>query len=250
LSTTSNRIISANRANARASTGPKTTHGRIRSARNAFRHGLSLPIYSDPVLSEELEALAREIAGKYANFEILALARRVAEAQIDLRRVRDARHRLLSEALSRPYYDTQATLPEKFAVIEQPLMRPTIRRANAGRPSCDNLSRWSADRGLGLLVSRCDSGHQGERISKRDSPFCWPKYYSQWSAPWISGPPPLEAWPQLRTRMRPRRRLAASAGRSAAVSKQIGLTLKMSLTSVAVAHRIWFYARGGKIWEA
>ena len=40
----SDRKIRANRANARASTGPKTTQGRIRSARNALRHALSLPI--------------------------------------------------------------------------------------------------------------------------------------------------------------------------------------------------------------
>ena len=99
----SDRKIIANRANAQASTGPKTTQGRIRSARNAIRHGLSLPIHSDPVLSEDVEALAREIAGKDANGEIQALARGVAEAQIDLRRVRDARHQLLSECFSGRY---------------------------------------------------------------------------------------------------------------------------------------------------
>src|SRR5438034_4859672 len=39
--------------------------------------------------------LAREIAGTDANAEIQELARRVAEAEIDLRRVRYARHQLL-----------------------------------------------------------------------------------------------------------------------------------------------------------
>ena len=114
---TSDRKIRINRANARASTGPKTTQGRIRSARNALRHALSLPIYSDPALSEEVEALAREIAGLDANAEMQELARRVAEAQIDLRRVRDARHRLLSQALSNPYYDARANLRKKSAVL-------------------------------------------------------------------------------------------------------------------------------------
>ena len=55
--------IHANRANARASTGPKTADGRARSARNALRHALSLPVCSNPALSEEVETLAREIAG-------------------------------------------------------------------------------------------------------------------------------------------------------------------------------------------
>jgi hypothetical protein len=53
---TSARKIQANRSNARASTGPKTVRGRARAARNALRHGLSLPVYSDSVLSEEVDA--------------------------------------------------------------------------------------------------------------------------------------------------------------------------------------------------
>ena len=77
---------SANRTNARASTGPKTVHGRARAAQNALRHGLSLPVSSDPASWEEVEALARKVAGAGADVEIQELARRVAEAQIDLRR--------------------------------------------------------------------------------------------------------------------------------------------------------------------
>ena len=88
---TSDRKIKGNRANARASTGPRTAQGRTRAARNALRHGLSLPVCSDPALCEEVEMLAREIAGTDANAEIQELARRVAEAEIDLRRVRYAR---------------------------------------------------------------------------------------------------------------------------------------------------------------
>jgi hypothetical protein len=91
----STRKIQANRANARASTGPKTAQGRARTARNALRHGLSVPVFSDSVFSEEVDALAREIAGPDAGAEVLELARRVAEAQIDLRRVRYAHHQVL-----------------------------------------------------------------------------------------------------------------------------------------------------------
>jgi hypothetical protein len=94
---TSERKIRANRANAQASTGPKTAQGRAHAARNALRHALSLPIYCDQDLSGEVQALAREIAGTDANVEILVLARSVAEAQIDLRRVRYARHQLFPQ---------------------------------------------------------------------------------------------------------------------------------------------------------
>ena len=114
---TSARKIKANRANARASTGPKTAQGRARAARNALRHGLTLSVFSDPVLSEEVEALAREIAGPDANAETLELAHRVAEAQIDLHRIRRARHQLLSQALSDPCYDLRKNVRQKAAVI-------------------------------------------------------------------------------------------------------------------------------------
>jgi hypothetical protein len=114
---TSDRKIKANRANARASTGAKTAQGRARSVRNARRHALSLPVYSDPLLSEEVETLAREIAGTGANAEIQELARQVAEAQIDLRRVRGARHQFLSRALADPYYESHAARRAKKTVL-------------------------------------------------------------------------------------------------------------------------------------
>jgi hypothetical protein len=97
---TNDRKTKANRANARASAGPNTVHGRARSAGNAFRHGLSLPIQSDQALGEQAQALARQIAGPNASTQIQTLACRVADAEIDLRRVRLARHQLLSQALS------------------------------------------------------------------------------------------------------------------------------------------------------
>ena len=112
----SERKITANRANAQASTGPKTAPGRFHAARNALRHALSLPVSSDQVLAEAVEALAREIIGTEANPEIKELARRIAEAQIDLRRVRNARHQILSQALSDPDYESEALLGKKAAL--------------------------------------------------------------------------------------------------------------------------------------
>jgi hypothetical protein len=119
---TSARKLMANRANARASTGPKSARGRAHAAQNAFRHGLSLPVRSDPALAQEVEALAREIAGTDARAEIQELARQAAEAQIDLRRVRYARHRLLSNAFN-PFYESRADTRMKMAILSQ-LLRP------------------------------------------------------------------------------------------------------------------------------
>ena len=110
---TSAQKIRANRANARASTGPRTAEGRNRSARNARRHGLSLPVLADPTLSQDVAELTREIAGSTPSRELYELARRVAETQIDLRRVRYARFDLLSSALGDPDYESPSKLRTK-----------------------------------------------------------------------------------------------------------------------------------------
>ena len=133
---TSDLKIQANRANAQASTGPKTAQGRTRSAQNALRHGLSLPVCSNPALSEEFETLAREIAGPGANAKIQELARRVAEPQIDLRRVRYARHKLLSDSLGDQYYDSRANVRMKLKVIARRL------RAKAPDISMGSLEKF------------------------------------------------------------------------------------------------------------
>jgi hypothetical protein len=111
--------IKTNRLNARASTGPKTAQGRTRAAQNAWRHGLSLSILADPVLSAEAEDLAVEIAGEGINPELLELARRIAEAQIDLQRVRYARHQFLSHRLDDPKYDPIANVRARQAAIRK-----------------------------------------------------------------------------------------------------------------------------------
>jgi hypothetical protein len=134
---TSERKIRANRANARASTGPKTARGRSHAARNALRHALSLPVYSDPVLSEEVEAFAREIIGTDANPEIQELARRIAEAQIDLRRVRHVRHQILSQALSDPDYESEAMLGKKAALAIR-----ILRRSDLDTPMPDEVMEF------------------------------------------------------------------------------------------------------------
>jgi hypothetical protein len=109
--------MKSNRANARLSTGPKSTEGRTRSAKNALRHGLSQSVLASPIFSEEVEAPAFEIVGTDAGAETQELARRIAEAQIDLRRVRYARHELLSKALADPDYESRASLKAKYELL-------------------------------------------------------------------------------------------------------------------------------------
>ena len=106
----------SNRANARSSTGPKTANGRARSAKNAFRHGLSVPAHPGPATAEAIAVLARQIAGADAPSEIEEPARRFAEENMAVRRVRSLRHDRISRALADPKYDTHANWNKKVAV--------------------------------------------------------------------------------------------------------------------------------------
>jgi hypothetical protein len=90
------RQSETNRANARSSTGPRTEQGKASASRSALRHGLSIPVLSDPGLAKKVEDLALKIAGENAGPVLLDLARAIAEAQIDLDRARAARHQLVA----------------------------------------------------------------------------------------------------------------------------------------------------------
>ena len=116
---TSDRQRRANGANARVSTGPKTRTGKARSARNALRHGLSIPVRSDLELAPQAEAIALVIAGPTADAKTLDYARQIGEAQIDLNRVRSLRRETLARMLSQPLSDCPFTWLQRVRLLDR-----------------------------------------------------------------------------------------------------------------------------------
>lgn len=92
---TSQERITANRANAGHSTGPRTKDGKKRVARNALQHGLAADIVRDPAILPEVERLTEAMGGVRASAERRMVACILATAQIELWRVRTARAGLI-----------------------------------------------------------------------------------------------------------------------------------------------------------
>jgi hypothetical protein len=100
--------------------GPLTATGKARASQNARRHGLSRSVLRDRVASLEIEDLIRKICrarpggqtdadgtkgtDTAVDRELARIAHRIAEAQVDLLRVRRARHDLISRAFSNPHF--------------------------------------------------------------------------------------------------------------------------------------------------
>jgi hypothetical protein len=86
---TSQKQIDANRANAKRSTGPKTAVGKLKSSRNAFRHGLSGPLPLNLARWSEIDAIARALTPQGAEHGSAAIE--FAKAQVELFRIRAVR---------------------------------------------------------------------------------------------------------------------------------------------------------------
>lgn len=72
----------------------------MRSSRNARRHGLSVSIFYDKALSDEVKSLSIALTGGSSDSNLCAAASEFAEAQIDLKRIRRIEHEVLIRAMS------------------------------------------------------------------------------------------------------------------------------------------------------
>ena len=140
---TSSARTLANRRNSRKSTGPKSVSGKARSSKNALRHGLETPPSANPVFAQQIEDMARALAGEGADLDCLRCARRVAEAQYDVLRIRRIRDKLLNDPNERlapvsVVQFAQAWLEycrAEIAVIKDYTPETVFRWVNAGQKS-------------------------------------------------------------------------------------------------------------------
>lgn len=93
----SERQIQANRRNAQFSTGPKSLAGKLKSSRNAYRHGLSGPVKLDPATSAKVDAIVHALAGENPSDDRLTSAADFARAQFQLLIIRSTRTELMTK---------------------------------------------------------------------------------------------------------------------------------------------------------
>lgn len=87
--------IRANRENAKRSTGPKSLAGRLKSSRNALRHGLSIPAAADLPSGTQAYSLMELLTPEGASQPQRLAALEMAQAQAQLLRVTTVRKALL-----------------------------------------------------------------------------------------------------------------------------------------------------------
>jgi hypothetical protein len=115
----SKRRLRASRLGKPAGTGPTSAAGKARSAQNARKHGLNVPVMHDGDVCAEVEFMAAEIAPGCQDPELIGRARRIAEAQVDLIRVARARRDIISVAMADPDWRPVAGPAERIAMPGQ-----------------------------------------------------------------------------------------------------------------------------------
>ncbi len=111
------RQTTANKANARNATGPRSRAGRKRSSRNARRHGLGARPIANADLAKAIEQLARKLAEPTPGVIALEHARTAAYAVFLLARIRQLKVELIEEQLACPDPDAD---PASSLVASEP----------------------------------------------------------------------------------------------------------------------------------
>jgi predicted trehalose synthase len=107
--------IAANRRNAGRSTGPRTAAGKRKAAaNNALRHAIIASVESDPAMGAAVARIVAALAGPNPSPGLRALVTPIAEAQVDVLRVRSARAKLIDLAAT----TAASAVGETDAIVE------------------------------------------------------------------------------------------------------------------------------------
>jgi hypothetical protein len=135
---TSQRKTEANRRNALRSTGPRTDAGKARSRRNAFKHGLEVPLNRDDSFTERIETLTTELTPLFANpHESVRLA---AERQLEVTRVQETRVNIINGKLR------QQARTADGAVSDEARVAPAVAAALPDLVPLDRYERRASSR--------------------------------------------------------------------------------------------------------
>jgi hypothetical protein len=143
---TSDRKIAANRQNARKSTGPKSGAGKLRSRRNALRHGLAIDVGADALLGAEVKKMVTAMATASGQ-EAMFCARQLAEAEMDLLRIRKVRTAIFNAVLAKsdPEPPDHRELNTKLAKLDRYERRALSRHKRALRTislAAEHVTLW------------------------------------------------------------------------------------------------------------
>ena len=133
----SEKQIAANRANAKKSTGPRTARGKLKSSRNAFRHGLCGPLPPDPTTSAKVASIAGLLGGEQTHEDRLEPAADFARAQVELLRIRSIRAEQLAKTAVNGGPDDDLRELKRLASLDRYERYALTKRRRAARQLCD-----------------------------------------------------------------------------------------------------------------
>ena len=147
--------IAANRHNATRSTGPRTACGKSRARANALRHGLLSKALADTEHGAKTEELARRIAREHGKPEDAIEAKIVAEADMEILKIRALRAKLLDAIPIDDNADSRDEVLPNAARATDQLVRRSTEQSNLTLSYLDEIQQLLAlDRYEQRAISR------------------------------------------------------------------------------------------------